>query len=150
MKFKIEWDRDKSEIFFEGSIVQYDIESRSVYFKNDFFSPSSIIVRWSSKLQYYKEGTLLELPLLKRGASYRLSSQAFIHPKGGIQLKINFYNRSEELLGHQVFTLEGGVFTYLKEAYFYTIELINVGVEELLFDFLLLESVVNKKSSNAI
>ena len=145
MKFKIEWDREKSQFFLEGSVVQYDTESRSVYFKNAFFSPSSTIVRWSSKLQYYKEGTLLELPLLKRDESYRLSSQAVVRPNGGLQLKVNFYDRSEKLLECQVFTLDGGAFTYIEEAYFYTIELINVGVEELLFDYLVLESIKDKK-----
>lgn len=141
MHFKITWEDNLKTSFFQGSLLSFDSSKGTVHFTNQYFSAGSTIVKWQSNSDYNQNRTLIQLPLLKRGGAYEISSTLILTPPNSLLIKINFYDRSEMLVQLSAFESEGGTFTYPNSAYFYEIELINAGVEELIFESLVLSEI---------
>lgn len=147
MNFEVKWNEFVNKIFTHGSEIKYINNGRGVYFQNLYFSSGSIIVQWSSAPYYPVTRTGLQLPLLKRGNAYNLNVALDETPKGSLLIRVSYYDRSEELIGAEIISLNGGEFIYPHNAFSYTIELINTGVSSLFFDKLTISESRLKKET---
>lgn len=138
MKFEVTWNAELTDFYKHGSTVEYTKEG--VRFENKMLSPGATIVTWKSNPSYQGQRGWLELPLLERGRSYQVKVEATPSPQPFVLLKVEFYNRSEDSIGIHLIHNHEGHFTYPKEAYTYTMTLLNNGIEELLFQKITLQS----------
>lgn len=137
MNFKVIWEDDIMTTFLKGTSLSFNSLEGSVHFRNPYIAAGTSIVKWQSNITYNQSRTSLQLPLLKRGTVYELLSDLSLTPSNTLLIKLSFYDRSGKRVGLIAFE-SGGVFTYPKDAYFYDIELINVGIESLIFKSLTL------------
>lgn len=138
MNFKVIWEDDIMTTFFKGTSLSFNSLEGSVNFRNPYIAAGTSIVKWQSNITYNQSRTSLQLPLLKKGTVYELRSDLSLTPSNTLLIKLSFYDRSGKRVGLIAFESDGGVFIYPKDAYFYDIELINVGVESLIFKSLTL------------
>ncbi|OTP24839.1 accessory Sec system protein Asp3 [Enterococcus mundtii] len=135
MDFDVKWTRNLSDIYKYGSTITYK-NANQVCFENELLSPGVPIVKWVSNSYYQKERTLVQLPLLERKKKYYLSTDLQVFPARSLLIKVTFFNRLGKPIGRKVFTEKGGEFTYLNEAFSYSIELVSIGLKKLLFNHL--------------
>lgn len=138
MKFEVTWNMELIEFYKHGSTIEYSKEG--VRFENKMLSPGATIVTWTSNPTYQVQRGWLELPLLERGKSYHVKVEATSSPKPFVLLKVEFYNRSEDSIGIHLIHNQEGHFTYPKDAYTYTMTLLNNGIEELRFQHITFQS----------
>lgn len=138
MNFILKWDPEMIEFYKYGSTIKYTTEG--VRFENKLLSPNAKIVTWVSNPSYQSKRGWVELPLLERGGIYQIQLEATCSPKPHALIKVEFFNRSEDIIGRTLIHNHGGHFTYPKEAYTYTITLLNNGIEELRFQKITLQS----------
>lgn len=140
MNFELKWSSEIMEYYKHGSTVEYLDGNNIVFFKNNMLSPGASLVKWISNPNYQGGRGFMQLPLLERGQSYQLELHAEASPKASPLVKINFYNRVEEVIGTQLISNNKGHFTYPSKAYAYSIELLNNGIQDLFFKSILLTS----------
>lgn len=138
MKFELRWDPELTEFYKHGSTIAYTKEG--VRFENKMLSPGATIVTWVSNPNYQGKRGWLELPLLERGKEYHVKINSKSFPKPFVPLKIEFYNRAEESLCIQVIMNQKGSFRYPKQAYSYSMSLLNTGIEEVMLKNIILQS----------
>ena len=132
----ITWDPREDETYLNGS--QLKLTKQGVIFKNDLMSPGKALVTWHSQQNYQASRRLAKLPLLQRGAHYKIKLKADLKTQGALYVKLSFYSRFGELLATEFIKEKTGSFTYPKDAYEYKLELINAGVKEVHFEYVLL------------
>lgn len=140
MNFELKWSSEMMNYYKHGSTVEYLKGNNSIFFKNNMLSPGATLAKWISNPNYQGGRGFMQLPLLERGRSYRLELHAKASPKLSPLVKINFYNRIEEVIGTQLISNNEGHFTYPKEAYAYSIEILNNGIQTLFFKSIFLTS----------
>lgn len=141
MDFKIKWNSNNMEFYKYGSSIEF--VNSEVHFENELLSPGTVIVRWKSNLNYLFNRTLLQLPLLKRGKTYKLILEARDYPEGSVLLKVDFFDRLENYEGTEVISDKIGEFIYPEKAYSYTISIISVGIRKFIFKEIILKDVLN-------
>lgn len=139
MNFKIKWTKKLHDIYNYGSTITYSKDNQ-VIFENELFPPGTTVVKWVSNSYYQKERTLVQLPLLKRGTKYHIKSDFQSFPADSLFIRLIFFDRLGKKVGMEVFPDNGGEFVYKDEAFSYTIELVNMGLEKLIFNYLNLSS----------
>lgn len=144
MNFKVTWGNDLMTAFFKGSTLYFEASEGKVRFQNPYVSSGTPLVKWQSNMTYQQSRTGVQLPLLKKGSVYQLASDLSLTPSNTLLIKVSFYDRSGKRVGLVPFETGGGLFTYPKVAYSYDIELVNAGVETLIFKSLTLSE--QKKS----
>ncbi|MDT2887982.1 accessory Sec system protein Asp3 [Lactococcus lactis] len=132
MDFEIKWSPMHMDFYKYGSVVNFSQEGE-VTFKNLFFSSGSIIVKWISNPIYQVNRSLLQLPILGKGNSYRLITNLECIPNNSVLIKIDIYNRSGRNVKSYVIENNGGSFIYPKDSYSYSISIINMGVHDFKF-----------------
>ncbi|KST88017.1 Accessory secretory protein Asp3 [Lactococcus lactis subsp. lactis] len=149
MNFKVTWGNDLMTAFFKGSTLSFEASEGKVHFRNPYVSSGTPLVKWQSNMTYQQARTGVQLPLLKKGSVYQLASDLLLTPSNALLIKVSFYDRSGKRVGLVSFESGGGLFTYPMAAYSYSIELVNAGVETLIFKSLTLteqkESEVSSK-----
>lgn len=135
--FEIKWTKRQSDYFIQGTELCFFEEE--VHWKNPLVSPGATVVKWDSEASYGVHRTALQLPLLERGAVYRIASNLEATPEDSVAIKFSVFDRTSTLINTQLLPLRGGEVTYLDTAYSYTIELISTGVEHLCFRSITLE-----------
>jgi len=141
MDFKILWTSNLMSFFKYGSTVSY-VSKEEVQFENVLLSPGAEIVSWHSEVDYFTSRTPLQLPLLKRDHRYYLRLSGAVFPEGSLLIKVAFFNRVSEPVGHCFFGGQGGSFIYPKDAYAYKVSLLSQGLKRLQFHALELSEEV--------
>ncbi|QPS71757.1 accessory Sec system protein Asp3 [Lactococcus garvieae] len=139
MRFEIDWTSALIDIYKYGSTVT--MRDSEIFFKNTNLPPGAVIATWGSNITYQQVRTPLQLPLLKKGESYCLSFNGQILPEHSIMLQIIFLDRGGKVIEKQVLPSKGGDFTYIKNAYAYSIAIISVGLNEMTFSKLSISSI---------
>lgn len=133
MNFILEWNQELMSFYKHGSTVEFFDSNSVVHFKNDLLSPGATIVSWKSDPVYQADRTLLQLPLLEKGKKYEVSLVGKVFPKDSVLLKIEFFDRSGQLIENKLISRNKGEFVYPQNAFMYVFKLINSGNEELFF-----------------
>ncbi|KXT76156.1 accessory Sec system protein Asp3 [Streptococcus sp. DD12] len=132
MKYQIDWVNDTKNTYLYGSQMRFI--GRRVIFKNRLMPSGNAIKTWSSKSQFQANRILPELPLLQRGKTYYLTFQGQTKPENSLYLRIAFFDRFQKEISFEVLKEGKSDFVYPLEAYSYSIQLINAGCTEVVFD----------------
>lgn len=136
MEVKIKWENYAKNSYTFGSRISF--KDGQVIFDNPLMSPSFALTSWSSRTNFQAQRTQSDLPLLKRGSTYQVKLVADIHPANSLYVKVIYFDRLGETIGFEVLKDDHWQFTYPRDAFHYTIELINAGCERVVFDQLIL------------
>lgn len=139
MKTRIYWRQTDLSTFRYGSDVQF--RNNVIYFKNLLIPAGESIHRWDSKTHYQRDRKQPTLPLLFRNRHYQLHLEAEIIPEDTVYLKLEFYDRSDNLIKSEILRGKTAQFTYPNEAYSYSIQLFNASVTELAFRYIEISSI---------
>ena len=134
MKYQIDWVNDTKNTYLYGSQLRFI--GKRVIFKNRLMPSGNAIKTWSSRSQFQANRILPELPLLQRGETYYLSFQGQTKPENSLYLRIAFFDRFQKEISFEVLKEGKSDFVYPIEAYSYSIQLINAGCTEVVFDAL--------------
>ncbi|KXT79301.1 Accessory secretory protein Asp3 [Streptococcus sp. DD11] len=130
----------KDFTYLYGSTLIYHSPSH-IFFENKLMASGQTIHEWSSGWHYQRDRLQPSLPLLKRGARYRLTRDMDLYPDFSVFLKVIFFDRYNEELGNQVERSESLTFTYPQDAYSYKVQLLSAGVESFEFYALKIDQV---------
>lgn len=130
----IHWQSAAATYLF-GSSVTFK-KNAQVVFKNDLMSPGKAINTWYSRTNYQAHRFSPQLPLLKKKVKYRLLLEAKSQPVGTVYLRLNFFGRTDKLIGQVFIKDRTGVFEYPENAYYYEIALLNAGCQQVTFDYI--------------
>lgn len=137
------WDNFSASSYLYGSIIK--IKSKdNVYFKNLRMSSGKGINSWLSQANHQRYRHVPQLPMLKKGKSYKIYINAESIPENTIYLRIIFYDRYEKIISETVIRSNEDIFTYPEEAYSYKIQVMNAGCSELTFHYIELTEYVDK------
>ncbi|HEL1693077.1 accessory Sec system protein Asp3 [Streptococcus suis] len=137
MKVSIRWKYFIRSAYSYGSTLRF--EDGKVYFENPLMPPSFELNRWESLTNFQSRRVQPQLPLLKKGVTYRLDLKASVYPTASVYVQVEFFNRYREKIDFVILKDSSSEFTYPKEAYSYEIALINAGCSEMEFTELILE-----------
>lgn len=131
-KWVVTWEYEADSSFLFGSEIEY-IASDKVKFRNRLLPPGEIIKIWKSKLNYQvgKVGNIL--PILTPEKKYWICLNIHTKKKNSILLKIEFYNRFDEVISYKIIQ-NSGEFIYPDNCLYYNLILMNNGVEEFVFN----------------
>ncbi len=144
MKRKFYWDSLKPADYLFG--VDYDIYDKEISFKNNLMPPSLVIHEWLSKQNYQASRSQVELPLLKKGSTYRLGYKGVVVPEDRLYLQVAFFNRMDEELSVETIKSSSGTFTYPQAAHYYAIRLVNAGLTDINFQYMYLEQLEQEET----
>lgn len=142
MNFDVKWSPEMMDYYKHGSTVEYLDGGNIVFFENNMLSPGATIAKWVSNPNYQDGRGFIQLPLLERGESYHVECYAVASPKRLPLVKVTFYNRVEDVIDTQLISKKEGYFIYPKKAYSYSIELLNNGIQKLLFKSMVISSYI--------
>lgn len=138
MYYKIYWKRVSNRNYLYGSSIH--INGRKIRFYNELMPPSLVIQEWNSLSSYQSNHLQPDLPLLKKGSLYQISSYIELVPEKSLYVRIEFFDRFSQLIDFKIFKEMTGQFRYPESAYSYRIQLVNAGCQSIEFDHLLLQS----------
>ncbi|KRM95059.1 hypothetical protein FC19_GL002151 [Liquorilactobacillus aquaticus DSM 21051] len=122
-----------------GSDVAFH-QNGEVDFENKLMSPGKTINTWYSQTNYQAERFSPQLPILRKGASYRLLLRAHSFPEASLYLRIDFYDRGGQVINRIFIKKMEELFEYPDNAYYYTINLLNAGCTRLKFKYMMISA----------
>jgi len=143
--YSIRWDNLANESYLYGSNIIFEPDE-TVRFFNHLMPPGQTIRRWQSSLNYQAKRHEPQLPILEEGKCYEIRSYACCKPEGGVKLRIKYFDRQGEMAGTEIIDKRVDEFICPQGAASYELELINAGVEELVFHHI----EIQKKNENDI
>lgn len=138
--FTIKWTDFAAKTYISGSRVRF--QGDLVYFENALMPPSFVIHGWSSRTNYQGDRRQPALPRLHRGKTYQITPVLTVTPAQSLYVQVTYFDRLGRELGKTTLKEEEWTFTYPLEAFSYTIDLVNAGCQELVFECLFLEEQV--------
>lgn len=129
---RIYWgDVTASETYLYGSVIDYF--DKTVVFENLTFASGKVIKLWRSRTHYQHHRRIPELPLLYGGQTYHLEPVMTTTPSARAYFQVTYFNRQNEQIGFDILREDKLDFTYPKDAFTYTIGLVNGGCQSLTF-----------------
>ncbi len=126
------WDETVQDSYAYGSTVSFAWDG-SVTFENEGMPPGFVIREWHSYSDYRMRQTAPQLPMLEEGKCYCLRIVKQDDPERGSFVRINYYDRRGDLLSFQMLKEKEGVLTYPREAFRYTLQLVQGGARTVYF-----------------
>ncbi|MEW4354191.1 accessory Sec system protein Asp3 [Streptococcus pneumoniae] len=139
MYHRIYWNNFGRDSYLAGTRLRK--QGADMILENSLISPGARMHIWSSNRNYQAARDQAVLPLLTRGATYRIGLLAEMKPQASIYVRINFYNRFQKSIAFTILKTADDQFTYPLDAYSYDIELVNAGCVYLHFQYLELEAL---------
>lgn len=139
MKNRISWSDISQSVYLYGSDIT--IDKGRVRLSNPLLPVGAIIKEWQSQCNYQSDRHFPELPLLKRGRTYSLISKCDTKPANTVYIQLEFYDRYNRRIGQIVLKEQEDTFTYPKNAYSYTMRLLNAGCQYLSLEYIEIEEL---------
>ena len=127
----IYWDNHGSDTYLYGTDISFD--DNAVTFSNSLMPAGTVIKKWASKVNYQMNRVTSQAPLLEENRKYKIKKHIEELPQDTLYIKINFYDRYNNVVGSYTIRSEEDVFEVPQERYYYTVELINAGCESFKF-----------------
>ena len=115
--------------------------SGDVSLVNHLMPAGTVIQEWYSFTDYQSVRDTPALPLLHRGATYRVAPRVVSVPADTFLFEVRFFDRFDELIVVTVLYPPKYSFEYPPDCHHYTIRLVNAGCDELRFTSLTLLEV---------
>ena len=93
----------------------------------------TMIHEWTSSFNFQGNRLTPTLPLLKKGHSYRLTSQMTVQPQNGLYFRLIFMDRYDRQVGQVIEKNFDFTFTYPEDAYHYKVQLLSAGFQSVDF-----------------
>ena len=122
----------RQNTFLYGSIVLYHSRDH-VYLENTMVNSGTMIHEWTSSFNFQGNRLTSTLPLLKKGHSYRLTSQMTVQPQNGLYFRLIFMDRYDRQVGQVIEKNFDFTFTYPEDAYHYKVQLLSAGFQSVDF-----------------
>lgn len=107
--------------------TELEFLDNEVVWRNPRVASSKHLLKFTSRTNYQAERKSPDLPVLTPGASYELVSDVETIPVDSIFIRINFYNRQNELLHFEIMRDKTCDFICPKDTFVYDIILISSG-----------------------
>lgn len=149
---QVRWSRVVRQTFLYGTDLTF-LSDGSVRFRNPLMPSSIVINEWKSHGQYQNFRTVSPLPILKTGKTYQLQMKMASKPANTVYTCMIFYDRFDKELKKTIYKTRKISFEVPAKTYSYSIQLMNAGCEELVFermDLVLDETIVAKPSRDEI
>ena len=124
--------------FLCGSTIRV-YQNREIYFENRLMVSGQMIHEWCDSFNYQGDRLTPSLPLLKKGHAYTIKAEMDLIPASSVFLKIIFFDRYRKELSSVVSKTQSLDFIYPKEAYNYRVQLLNAGLEEMHFRYIMVK-----------
>lgn len=138
MEVKVRWTSLARTTYAYGSQVSF--EENRVIFRNPQMPPSFVIAQWTSMTNFQGHRSQPELPVLERGAQYKVTLSAEVFPQASVHLKMTYFDRFGKVVGFEFIKEMTGQFTYPEDAFSYTVDLVNSGCEKIVFNYFKISS----------
>lgn len=136
--YVIRWPIHTNNTYSYGSVINY--QNGKVYFKNERMSPGERIHSWQSKLIFgISNSEFSQLPLLKRGIKYRITTKAKVIPEESIQVQLDFFDVRDEIIDGPLTINLNDEFVIPEELDHYRLSLVNLNNKELEFENLVIK-----------
>lgn len=133
----INWGLLSDASYLYGVDLEFLKDGR-VSFHQEFLPIGTVIHTWLSDVNYQDRRDIPRLPLLKRGQDYCLKLNLETVKGHQPYLRLTFFNRRKEVVGHKIIKEDTAEFSLPKDCYSYKIDLINAGSQSFVFDSILL------------
>ena len=134
----------RQNTFLFGSIVLYHSRDH-VYLENTMVNSGTMIHEWTSSFNFQGNRLTPTLPLLKKGHSYRLTSQMTVQPQNGLYFRLIFMDRYNKQVDQVIEKDFDFTFTYPEEAYHYKVQLLSAGLQSVDFHSFSIEEDYSKQ-----
>lgn len=131
-------------IYLSGTQLSLN-NDKSADFYNPLVPSGSVIYRWDMAFSFTAGHAVPPMPLLKRGHKYQLKLHADVDKTQGIYMRVLSFDYYNSIINTQIIKESVGTFTYPKNAYFYAIDLIGIGMSKMHFERLDIVETDTKK-----
>lgn len=130
--------------------AEIGVKEGRVFYENPLLPVGAIVKEWRSQYNYQGSRVIPELPILKRGQTYTVSLVADIIPQNSIYIQIECYDRYNHRVDLIVMKDVREKFVFPLDAYTYSIQLLNAGCHQLLFDYIEITEVTEQEVKEEI
>ena len=136
----IEWNHHAYQRYLYGMTIQNN-ERNQVILESGLIPPTAVLLKWESQLNYQMARHAVTLPLLIPNQPYYVAMKVQTVPQNSVYLRLNFYDQHDQLLQTDVIKSESGQFVYPSQAVHYTMELVNMCSQQIVYDKILLSEM---------
>lgn len=138
----IRWRDFLSNSYSYGSLIEF-LPDNKVRYKNRLMPPGTVLHTWYSKTNFQSSRVEPMLPLIDGENAYMvaLHVEYLAEKRAGILMKVVFYDRYDNEFESIIIRNGKGMFKPPITTYSFSIELINGGCTEFIFDSLVLQEV---------
>lgn len=142
-KWLIRWHEYLTYSYAHGSLIRFNAD-QTIYYKNLLMPPGTVIHEWRSKTNHQADRVEPSLPLIDGESAYGITTNIRYlddDETAGLMLRIIFYGRYDEVAGSIIVREPNAIFKPPITTYSYSIQLINGGATEFIFESLVLREV---------
>ncbi|MEJ7509047.1 accessory secretory protein Asp3 [Staphylococcus simulans] len=137
--FIIKWNKINKRTFMYGTKIIFKDQYTLV---NNPLMPSGIVITdWKMLSKYNEDRHVPSLPMLSKCKRYKLIFDYEVKPLNSIYFKITLYNRNDEILSERIVETKSCILTYTNDSYSYKLEMINAGLQELIFKKIIIHPI---------
>ena len=140
--WKIYWNEYIKDTYVYGTELFFHAKD-DIEFRNELVPPGTVIKRWYSKVNYQAMRIEPALPMIDGEGRYHISLDASAEPRGGLILKIIFYDRYDVEVGIQIIRDGEADFRCPLKTFSYEVQLINSGATRFHFHSIMITEMSN-------
>lgn len=140
--WKIYWNEYIKDTYVYGTELFFHAKD-DIEFRNELMPPGTVIKRWYSKVNYQAMRIEPALPMIDGEGRYHISLDASAEPRGGLILKIIFYDRYDVEVGIQIIRDGEADFRCPLKTFSYEVQLINGGATRFHFHSIMITEMSN-------
>lgn len=140
--WKIRWKEYMVDSYHYGSEIEFRADG-SVHYKNELMPPGTVVHTWRARTNFQMQRVEPFLPLIDGEAPYEVTLRLIEEGEDDLPLmmRIKFFDRYDKEVKAIIIRERSAIFKPPIQTYSYTIELINSGNGEFIFDSLILREV---------
>ncbi|MHC5268403.1 accessory Sec system protein Asp3 [Enterococcus sp. LJL98] len=135
--FFIKWGNGYRDSFNYGTEITIQ-ENGDVHYQSPLMPSGKTIKVWKSITQFHVDREPPMLPLLIQSKKYHIRVEVEGLKDRAIQLRLDFFDAEQELIGEEYFLNLEGTFVFPEDAVSYTVQLINKNVQSFTFKYIYL------------
>lgn len=138
--WKIYWNEYAKDAYIYGTELFF-YEKAHIEFRNELMPPGTVIKRWYSKVNYQAMRIEPALPMIDGEGRYHIRLDASVEPRGGLLLKIIFYDRYDTEAGIQIIRDGEAHFQCPLKTFSYEVQLVSSGATQFHFHSIVITEV---------
>lgn len=140
--WKIYWNEYAKDTYIYGTELFFHAKD-DIEFRNELMPPGTVIKRWYSKVNYQAMRIEPALPMIDGEGRYHICLDASAEPRGGLILKIIFYDRYDVEAGIQIIRDGEADFRCPLRTFSYEVQLVNGGATRFHFHSIVITEMSN-------